>query len=308
MAAATRNDDVVHHAGGVVPLVASTPTVVTVHDLQPLEMPDHFSALKRRWLGAMIPRSVRTARLVLCPSRFTADRIGACLGVGPDRVRVVPHGHEPVAAVDAVDPVDPDLVDRYGRYLLFPAIAYPHKRHVDLIAALDHLRRRFDDVSVVLTGRPGPSSAAVDEEVRRRGLAGRVHVLGRVPDDELDRLYRSATALVFPSAYEGFGNPVLEAMIRGCPVVTTDAGALPDVVGEAGIVVPVGDPRAIAAAVERVLTEQRSSSDCVRRVSGEPSAFRGMPPAGASPIATVRRCARRRPHHENPRFLPALCT
>lgn len=254
LALVARNDDLLHHGGGVVPVLRTTPSVVTVHDLQPLDLPQHFSTAKRRWLGFMIPRAVLAARLVLCPSRFTADRIVARFGLSPDRVVVVAQG------LDSVEPGvrDPDL-DRalrsdYGRFLLLPAIAYPHKRHADLVRTLDALRHH-PDLSVVVTGRPGPETAAVERLATELGLDGRVHQLGRVPETRLDALYRSAAAMVFPSAYEGFGNPVLEAMARGCPVITSDATALPELVGDAGLVAPLGDVAALADAVRRILDD-----------------------------------------------------
>ena len=255
LAAVSRYDDLVHHAGGVVPLVRSQTSVLTIHDLQPLEMPENFSALKRRWLGSMVPRSVRAARLVLCPSEFTAGTIVERLGVPPARVRVVRHGHEPTEP-GVLDPAaDAELRARYGRYLLLPAIAYAHKRHVDAVLAVDRLRSRFDDLHLVCTGRPGPETPELQRLIRQLDLDDRVHLLGRIPEQELDALYRSAAALVFPSAYEGFGNPALEAMARGCPVVATTAGALPEVVGDAGLLVPPARSGALAAAVARVLDE-----------------------------------------------------
>jgi alpha-1,3-rhamnosyl/mannosyltransferase len=268
LATVTRHDALVHHGGGVVPCVRSCPAIVTVHDLQPLDHPDHFALLKRRWLAAMIPYSVRVARLVVCPSQFTADAVCSRFDVSRERVEVVHQGYTPDGspepngggAVEGHDP-DPGTAGRRrwrapdGRFLLFPAIAYPHKRHTDLITALHLLRDRFADLSVVFTGRPGPESERLAAQAAALGLSDRLHVLGRVPAEELDALYHSATALVFPSAYEGFGNPVLEAMARGCPVVTTDATALPEVVGDAGLLVPVGEPRALAEAIARVLDE-----------------------------------------------------
>lgn len=269
LARASRNDDLVHHAGGVVPLVRTRPAVLTIHDLQPLEMPHHFSATKRRWLQAMIPRSARAARLVVCPSAFTAERVHHLLGIPEARTRVVAQGQD--VAIDEGDPdVDADddpggpgpgsapageLVDRFGRYLLYPSISYPHKRHTDVIAALDHLRNRFGDLSVVFTGRPGPQDDNLEAQAAALGLSDRVHLLGRVPEEDLDDLYRSASAVVIPSEYEGFGNPVLEAMARGRPVIVADAGALPEVCGDAGLVVTVRHPVALAAAVARVLDE-----------------------------------------------------
>lgn len=255
LVAATRHDDLVHHAGGVVPLVRSQVAVLTIHDLQPLEMPRYFSPAKRRWLAIMLSRSVRAARLVLCPSEFTAERVQTRLGVSPSRVHVVRHGLDEQVPGVVDRAADQRLRSQFGRYLLLPAIAYPHKRHADLVHALDQLRDRFEDLSVVLTGRAGSEIPALDRLTARLGLGDRVHHLGRVPEDELDALYRSAAALVFPSAYEGFGNPVLEAMTRGCPVIASDAAALPEVGGSAVLTVPVGDTVALGDAIARLLTE-----------------------------------------------------
>jgi alpha-1,3-rhamnosyl/mannosyltransferase len=255
LAAVSRKDDLVHHAGGVIPFVRSQVSVLTVHDLQPLEMPEYFSAAKRRWMATVIPRSVRAARLVFCPSEFTAHRISSMLGAPPSKLRVIRHGHEECEP-GVLDPErDRRFRARFGRYLLLPAITYRHKRHADLIVALDRLRDRFPDLSVVITGRPDSEAEAIRRLTSRLDLVGRVHMLDRVSENELDALYRSASALVFPSEYEGFGNPVLEAMARGCPVVTTDAAALPEVAGIAGLIVPARHPVALAGAIARVLDE-----------------------------------------------------
>ncbi|MEM7339882.1 MAG: glycosyltransferase family 1 protein [Actinomycetota bacterium] len=260
LAAASRHDVVVHHGGGVVPSVRSRPALVTVFDLQPLDLPHHFSRIKARWLAAMIPRSVKAARLTLCPSEFTARRVVERFGVDPDRVRVVPPGHEVVTPGVVDEATDRRLRHRFGSFLLLPAIAYAHKGHADLVRALDLLRSRHEDLSIVFTGRPGPQSEAIADLVAELDLGSRVHVLGRVPAGELDALYRSASALVFPSAYEGYGVPVAEAFARGCPVITTEAGSLPEVVGDAGLVVPVGDSQALADAVDRLATERGLAS------------------------------------------------
>ena len=254
------DDDVVHHAGGTVPAIRLTPTIVTIHDLQPIEHPQHFSLLKRRWLTSRIPRSAAASRAVVCPSKFTANRVNQLLGVDPGRIQVVHHGHEAVIPGVADSAIDRELKESFGRYMLYPAITYEHKRHCDVIAALDLLRDRFDDLQVVFTGRAGPQTEALITQARRLNLSSRVHHLGRVTERRLDSLYRSAAATVFPSSYEGFGNPALEAMVRGCPVVVSDAGALPEVVGDAGVVVPVGDVSGFAEAVSKVLSDSDFTS------------------------------------------------
>lgn len=264
----SRGDHVMHHGGGIVPLVRSTPAVVTVHDPQPLDLPQHFGAIKRHWIGRMLPYSVRVARLVVCPSRFTAERLRTLLEVPESKLRVVLHGHPgrgSSADLEADAGADESPSARFGRYLLYPAIAYPHKRHVDVVRTLSALGPGHRDVAAVFTGRPGPMLGSVLEEAERLGVRHRVHVLGRVPGSELEALYRSAVALVFPSQYEGFGNPALEAMTAGCPVVASDAGALPEVIGDGGVVVPVGDIGALSNAVTKILADRTFAEDLVER-------------------------------------------
>ncbi len=256
LARVTRQDDLVHHAGGVIPMIAPTPAVVTIHDLQPLDMPENFGPARRRWLKTVLPHTAQTARLVLCPSSFTAGRVLELLDVDSQRLVVVPHGHEPVES-GIVDPAaHQGNLDRFGRFLLFPGIAYAHKRHIDLIDALDLLGDRFGDVQLVMTGGPGPESAKLAEHIVKLGLQDRCHVLGRVSEELLDSLYRSAQALVFPSVYEGFGNPALEAMARGCPVITTTSASLPEVVGSAALLVEPRDPTGLSTTIARVLDDK----------------------------------------------------
>ena len=265
LAVASRGDDLVHHAGGVVPALRSTPTVLTVHDLQPLDLPANFSALKKRWLHLMVPRSARSARLVMTPSRFTAERIIDRLGVDPTGVRVVPHGHPPVRPGPPSEPVAAELAARFGRFVLYPAIAYPHKRHVDLLEAFASLAIGRPGLSLVLTGGAAGACSDIDRWCASSPLGERVHRLGRVPADELDLLLRAAAAVAIPSEYEGFGNPALEAMARGTPAVVADAGSLPEVVGSAAAVVPARDPAALAAALARILDDDEWAGELRRR-------------------------------------------
>ncbi len=257
LARACRNDDLVHHAGSVAPVTSPRPYVFTVLDLQPLDHPENFSALKRAWLARMLPASIRRSEIVLCPSTFVRKSLLDRFGLEPDRVRVVSHWQEPVERGVLSSSKNRELVGSYGRYFLLPGIAYPHKRHVDLIEAFATLADEFADVSVVLTGGAGPQSTQLTDQIHRLNLGGRVHQLGRIPAADLDDLYRSATALVFPSEYEGFGIPVLEAMARGCPVITTDVTSLPEVAGEATLLVPPRSPLLLAGAMRRLLTEPR---------------------------------------------------
>ena len=261
LARAAKNDSVVHHMGGVIPLRRRQSALVTIHDLQPLDMPENFSRAKRLWLHRMIPYSATSAELVLCPSRFTASRLQEKLGLSASKIRVVPHGHPPPDTSesdhDGSDHSENiEMVRRFAgvRFLLYPAIAYQHKRHRDLLLALAALPSDLSDVELVLTGRAGPETETLQALSADLGLGNRVHFLGRIPRTDLDWLYGNAAALVFPSEYEGFGNPCLEAMSRGCPAIVSDAGSLPDVVGDAAVVVPGGDNALWVKAIQQVLT------------------------------------------------------
>lgn len=235
--------DVLHHPGGTVPLLRWSPSVLTIHDLQPLAMPEHFSARKLAYLRRRLGPSAKAARVTTGVSEFTRADVVARLGVPDDRTAVTPPAVDPHPAEADVDVRAALRLDR--PWLLFPAITYPHKDHATVLRALVDL----PDLLLVLTGGAGPEEAAVRALAERLGVADRVRRPGRVADGVLDALYRGALACTFPSRYEAVGLPVLEAMARGCPVVAADATGLPAVVGDAGVLVPPGAPAAWAAAV-----------------------------------------------------------
>ncbi|MFM7063912.1 MAG: glycosyltransferase [Actinomycetes bacterium] len=149
---------------------------------------------------------------------------------------------------------DPGLVDHVPTrpYFLWPAITYPHKNHQLLLAAFADLVASGADAELVLAGGLGPSEGDVISTVVKLGLTDRVRRTGRVPAPLLDRLYRSAAAVVVPSRYEGFGLPVVEAQVRGCPVVVADAGSLPEVADPSDLVAP-DDVAGWSAAMRDVL-------------------------------------------------------
>lgn len=240
-----RRLDLLHHAGGVVPAVHAVPSVVTVHDLQPLALPGNFSPLKRRYLATMLPRTVRAARLVLTPSEQVRQSVLERLGTAPHKVLVAPH------ALDPREHPPPSAARRealraalrlQGPYFVHPAITYPHKNHLVLVRAFAAVVAAHPDAVLVLAGGSGPAEASLAEAIEREGIGHAVRRVGWLPAADVDALLAGATALAFPSRYEGFGLPVLEAMHQGCPVLAADATALPEVVDGAGILVDPDDP------------------------------------------------------------------
>lgn len=293
--------DLVHHFGGRLPERWTAPAAVAVHDIQPIDLPGNFSAVKRRYLGWSVPRSVRRCRLVTVPSQWVADRLTDRLGVPPERVAVVSSTWAAAPGlVGAESPAGEAGAGRIGAggsagegegrerpFVLYPAVTHPHKNHELLIAAHRLLRRRHPDVELVLTGSPGRSHARVAGLVG--GGSGVAH-LGRVPAGRLHRLIGAAAAVAFPSRYEGFGLPVLEAMHAGTPVVAAAAAALPEVAGDAGALVDPDDLDGWVDALDEVLSGSPEARGRVER--GRARALRYAPArAAARLIEAWRRAA-----------------
>ena len=212
------------------------PTVVTLHDLQHLDLPEMFPRAERAFRSLFWHRSLRRADRVIAISAFTRDRAVERLGLDPARIRVIPQGLDH-------DRLEPGGGNREP-FLLYPARRWKHKNHERLFEAFTTIRRARPDLRLVLTGG-GTFDALPD------GVEWRAHV----DANELATLMQRASALVFPSLYEGFGLPPLEAMACGCPVACSDAGALPEVVGDAARLFDPRDPAAIAASVLDVLED-----------------------------------------------------
>ncbi len=264
LAVRARGADVIHHGGGTVPVTfgrSRSATVLTVHDLQYLRHPEYFSAGRLRYLGAMVPRSVRRADVVTVPSAFVRDHLCDTFHVPADRVVVVPHG-VPGVAMPEPDQVEAvrsryDVDDR--PYVVYPAITHPHKGHALLVHMLDHLP---DETALVLIGGTGSAVAALAAVVAASRHRERVVRPGRVPHADRDALIAGADALLFPSEFEGFGAPVIEAMALDTPVVCSSAEALVEVVGDAGVVVDEPTGAAWAAAVGEA---RRTGAELVAR-------------------------------------------
>lgn len=253
--------DLVHHLGGIVPPGCRVPAVVTLHDLQYLAYPAYFSAAKRRYLGMTQGRSLKRAEVVTAVSDFTRTQAIDAFDLDPSRVVVVPPVVRPMPAVPKARRAQllGELGVR-GRYILYPAATYPHKNHAVLLEAFAQVVKNHD-VSLVLTGAVGAGAwgsahstrAEVADLIARLGIDERVRMLGYVASEQLAALYAGASLLAFPSRFEGFGIPIVEAMAAACPVVAADATALPSLVGDAGVLVDPDDAHAWAAAISDVL-------------------------------------------------------
>ena len=236
---------VVHFQHVVAPGTPS-PVVVTIHDLSFERYPKLMGARDRFFFRTMVPRSVRRADRVLAVSEQTKRDLIERYGIDERKVVVTTNG------VD--EAFRPEGAARDGRpYLLFVGALQPRK---DPLVAIEALSLADSDLSLVLVGPDKGAAADARLTAARLGLDARVEFAGHVDKPALAALYRGAEALVFPSRYEGFGLPVVEAMASGTPVVATLAGAIPEVAGEAAVLVEPGDPVALAGGIERALADR----------------------------------------------------
>lgn len=205
--------DVVHFPLTVmIPRVADPPAVTTVLDLQHEFLPEFFSRAERAYRRAVYGWSIRGSRLVVTISEHAARAVIERYGLPQERVRAIHLGLDRETFTPGETAREP--------FLVYPARAWPHKNHGRLFTAFSELRRRHPELTLVLTAYEGPTPPGVTS-------------VGHVSRAELVRLYRTAAGLVFPSLYEGFGQPPLEAMACGCPVASSNAASLPEVCGDA---------------------------------------------------------------------------
>ncbi len=235
-----RSADLVHHGGGTVPVLRSHPVVLTVHDLQYLAYPQYFGNSRLRYLRWAMPRAVRAADVITVPTQFVRETIVANFSVDADDIVVVPHGIEPGFGAGAAS--EEDLRFRYGLgdgpIVVYPAVTHPHKGH-DFLLDVQSRWWAAAGITLVLIGGEGAEEVSVRSRLADPTLGRTVRRLGRVPSQDRDGLISMAKALVFPSKYEGFGAPVIEAMALGVPVIASDRACLPEVVDRAGLVLPL---------------------------------------------------------------------
>ncbi len=247
--------DVVHGTNFVVPPTRRAGAVVTVHDLTCLHYPElcHPATLA---YPALLRAAVERGALVHAVSRSVADDLVADLGVDADRVVVAHHGVPPVPAPAPPGPHPITAVVGEAEYVLALGTVEPRKDLPLLVRAFDAIAGERPGVVLVLAGPDGWGAADLARALDQARHTDRIVRLGWVSDSQRAALLRGATVLAYPSRYEGFGFPPLEAMTVGVPVVATRAGALPEVLGDAAALVPVGEVDPLAETLASVLDDR----------------------------------------------------
>jgi glycosyltransferase involved in cell wall biosynthesis len=260
LAAFTQGLDLLHGLAFAAPLAAACPTIVTVHDLSFLRFPAAFRPFNRWYLSWITRASTRRAARVIAVSESTRKDVIALCGIAPERVVTIPNGvtedFSPASSLDSA------AFRRQrglpGHYILFLGTLEPRKNLVRLIEAYALWRRRqvgtgVSPAKLVIAGGKGWFFERVFARASELGLVDEVLFPGYVPAQELPWWYRAADLFIYPSVFEGFGLPVLEAMACGTPTITSTAPALADVAGDAALLVDPADTEALAEAIGRVL-------------------------------------------------------
>ena len=252
--------DVIHHPFTVLtPPEIRIPSVLTFWDMQQEFFPEFFSRVELAKRKRLYRASAEAATRIIVSAQFTKNCLVERYEIEADKIEVIYTGYGPEYKV-----LDNErLAEVRSKYILnqpflfYPAATWPHKNHKSLLVALKiMIDRYFFDGELVLTGIAMQSHDDIISEINRLDLRGKVKVLGYLPAGELPCIYNLARMLVFPSLFEGFGIPLVEAMACGCPVVCSNVASLPEVLGDAGVMFDPGEPEQIAETVWSVWSDE----------------------------------------------------
>jgi glycosyltransferase involved in cell wall biosynthesis len=239
---------------------ASCLKIITIYDLIPITCRDVLhSSVKARWWRlwrCWLKLQSRTASRVITLSRHSAMDIERLLNAPADKIRIIPGGVESPGAPAAEISAEIRGIIQGGPFLLYVGRRDPYKNLAGLVQAFARVRAERNDCRLVLAGAPDARYMEPETETRRLGLESAVIFTGHVGDAAITALYRNAAVFVFPSLYEGFGLPPLEAMAGGAPVVASNRTSVPEAVGDAALLVDPAAPAEMAQAICRVLSDR----------------------------------------------------
>jgi len=289
--------DLFHAPDFVLPYVANAPALLTVHDLSFLRVPQHFVPGFRDYLEGAVSRGVSRANHILADSESTRSDLVDLMRVRGDKVSVVYPGVESRFSRIEDGQLLAEVRERYqlpNRFVLGLSTLQPRKNFDGLVDAFQLLLSQHGDkeemanLHLVICGGLGWMYGEIQQRVHRHGLEARVHFAGFVQDVDLPALYSLASVFAFPSWYEGFGLPVLEAMACGTPVVAADNSSLPEVVGDGGMLVDASSSDELASALMQLLSN-RDLRVVLKRAGLAQAAKFTWPLAASALLATYER-------------------
>lgn len=256
--------DVVHDPNGIAPFLAplgAARRIVTIHDAFAYACPAAHNRLDTWRYRVLLPHSARRADMVLTDSQHSRQDLIRYLNIPADQIRTIGCGIDPYFAPVAAGAARRAVLERYGvrsPYLLYVGGINARKNVARLLEAFARVRTQHPDLRLVIGGKRQWRTGEIDATLARLDLGDAVQWTGYLADADLPALYSAAQAFVFPSLYEGFGLPPLEAMACGTPVITSNVSSLPEVVGDAAVLIDPYDVGALARAIEQVLTDAAS--------------------------------------------------
>lgn len=251
------------------PTLPKTQTIVTVHDLTFVRVPDAAPPRLRTYLNAVVPRSLKRANHIIADSHATKDDIVALYKVPLERISVVWGGVSPDFRQIHDEVKLKETLQKYALgqrpFLFSVGTVQPRKNYGRLVRSLEQVHREGLDVDLVIAGGKGWLEDEMYETIRDLNMGDYVRLVGYVSDNDLPYLYNASTCVVFPSLYEGFGFPVLEAMACGIPVVTSNTSSLPEIAGDAALLVDPYNVEELTTAIVRTLIDDTLRHDLTNR-------------------------------------------
>jgi glycosyltransferase involved in cell wall biosynthesis len=257
-----------HATEHLLPKLTRARSVFTLHDTAYLLFPEYHLPRNRIYLRAMMPRFLRRADRIIAVSENTRRDALRLYPIDPEKIEVIPEGVEARFRPDVGGDVISHIRRRYAlpeRFLLSVGTIEPRKNLSTLVEAYAALRSRHPEVGLVIAGSRGWLYDRFFEQLRSLGLEDHVVFTGYVPEEDIPALLNAAEVFAFPSEFEGFGLPPLEAMACGIPVVCSNAASLPEVVGDAGLLLPPRDVRGWVTALDRLLDDGQLRADLSAR-------------------------------------------
>jgi glycosyltransferase involved in cell wall biosynthesis len=225
--------------------------VVTFHDLQHEHYPHFFTTLELEGRKKVYGQSIDSADKIIAISEFTKKDIGDVYGKSAAaKTNVVYQGFDPIFFQSQVKL--PSTLKKVQPYFYYPAATWPHKNHLRLIEAFASFLESHSSYYLVLSGISKQNQAKIQNKITELGISKNVQFLGYLKYEDLPVVYKGALALVFPSLFEGFGIPILEAMASGCPILAADNTSIPEVVGQAGLLFDATDTKSIESCLMRI--------------------------------------------------------
>ena len=248
------------HVQYTAPLFCPVPVVTSIHDVSFIEHPEYFTSFRRRQLEFTVSRTARTAARIITGSEFSRSAIARAYSLDPERITVVPNAANPFFRVVNREASLKRVHEKFrfdGPFVLYVGDLQPRKNHIGLIEAFSRLIKTKPQLPhrLIITGQDTWFGGRVREAAKNSGVGDRISFTGFVSDEDLLRLYNACDCFVFPSLYEGFGIPILEAMACGRAVACANTSAMPEVADGAGLLFDPSQPDEIARAIRDILID-----------------------------------------------------